>query len=104
MPNETKHTPGPWRFAQNQMGHITFIIAPADQNGAIGEIYGQDEGAMANARLIAAAPDLLGILKRMTEWAGGMDADRLPPPWPEMVAEATKAIAKAEGREKGESE
>lgn len=83
----------------------------SDENRTIAVVdqadYGQDHcdwewksaEAEAIARLIVAAPELLSTLKRMTAWAGGVDAQRLPPPWPELVAIARAAIAQAEGRE-----
>lgn len=36
-------------------------------------------------------------LQSETKWAGGMDAARLPAPWPELVANANAILAKARG-------
>lgn len=67
--NEAKHTPGPWEFvskltaSENHRGY--FIRAEkATRNGkwALAEVQpGDEDGKLgaANARLIAAAPDLL---------------------------------------------
>lgn len=64
--NEFKHTPGPWFF------NNTYNVGPEVQTGAtriahLGErvAYGtlcSKEEAIANAKLIAAAPDLLEAL------------------------------------------
>lgn len=76
----TKHTPGPWAYARHeQFGRTTFYVAQADGAGftphysdvasvvsetCAGEMLGIQE---ANARLIAAAPDLLEALIELTE-------------------------------------
>jgi hypothetical protein len=62
------------------------------------EKYGEHElniTADANARLIAAAPELLEALKGMMEWARRVKGSN---PGPE-VFEASAAIAKATGEE-----
>lgn len=65
----TKHTPGPWkqwqstiREALTVLGGDGSIIATFDtwKNGA-------EQEQEANARLIAAAPDMLAMLERVTE-------------------------------------
>jgi hypothetical protein len=60
MANETKFTPGPWMFAEGN--HRVFTpdgsddVAFATASFERGRTYGE---MVANARLIAAAPDLL---------------------------------------------
>ena len=62
---ETKHTPGPWRFIEqgdaNMYGMVTagnrWIIS-FRQNGEL-----MSETELANAKLMAAAPELLEALK-----------------------------------------
>lgn len=70
----TKHTPGPWVIRQTQdygssveaVGGCGVGVAWCGANATAGErgayVIGRRE-AQANARLIAAAPDLLRILK-----------------------------------------
>jgi hypothetical protein len=72
-----KHTPGPWS------SDMPFIVAP-DPSGTFNDIYiatiadsdeegrcEQDEDTLvANAHLIAAAPDLLSILQDLSESCG----------------------------------
>lgn len=104
----TKHTSGPWVADDNyqEHGHKTRIALP-DKFGVpgatIAEAHHDWEGertswaeAEANARLIAAAPDMLEALKKFASW------DQC---WPgninlEGVCELGRAaIAKAEGRD-----
>lgn len=74
-----KHTPGPWRICGNDRGGCKcgnvwskkhdFVVARAISKLSYGQL---DEGcseetAVANARLIAAAPDLLAALEKIVE-------------------------------------
>ena len=59
----SQHTPGPWTFTDDPEYNCFYVDA---QNGAIGvadvvRLPVKDQG-LANARLIAAAPDLLAAL------------------------------------------
>ena len=88
----SKHTPGPWRdggpsaiggwpVVGTGRGRIICYMRYA---------YPIDSKTAANARLIAAAPDLLAALKNLEhEW----DGERCD------MAEAQEAIAKAEGKQ-----
>jgi hypothetical protein len=92
----TNHTPGPWRYKPHSVdSNYMLIFCSADPSegdnlrGYCGE---------ANARLIAAAPDLLEALQSMCEYTAelnpsqgfdGHDADA--------VNKARAAIAKATG-------
>jgi hypothetical protein len=61
-----KHTLGPWTIRYGG-GTEGFTIAGNGRSGIVCECYlpcGHDEFAPANARLIAAAPDLLAAAKR----------------------------------------
>ena len=114
MTNKAKHTPGPWRAVAYspkslgfQNGKAWYIISddgtPAFQvlksqtfdhrNGKTGHFY--DPSAMAkdavNARLIAAAPELLAALENIASMAD-TSGDKA------ILAEAREAIAKARGR------
>lgn len=106
----SKHTPGPWRVGSNSVGGPT--ITTADKRSTIADIRTcggvhcggpQHPETTANARLIAAAPDLLEALREMV--AGDTeaieDAERIGIPFPdEMLAtynKACAAIAKATG-------
>jgi hypothetical protein len=66
---EQKHTPGPWALYH---GHdrLLYVVAPKSKNKIIAtpalvcNSVARNERMEANARLIAAAPDLLRLLKR----------------------------------------
>src|SRR4051812_11464796 len=87
---ETKHTAGPWKIA-SQRGHVFCVVAgPVD----IGLINKLDD-----ARLIAAAPDLLAALKSIEAKADQMASDREQHNrglWAGCRDEARAAIALAE--------
>jgi hypothetical protein len=95
---ETKHTPGPWLVTKDRWGalcvnnHDAFAseFPVAAVNGA------GDEEKAANARLIAAAPDLIAALTFMLadyeEAYGGDEKDE-----PVAMSAARAALAKAQG-------
>lgn len=105
--SETKHTPGPWHFVEENAGLM--------HDHGYGILFGEPDGwgweknlyvsvgcsnnverklgvgvAKANARLIAAAPDLLEALKALLAAIGGEESTDL---W---CKDARAAIAKAE--------
>ena len=98
------HTPGPWHYAEPNKSHQRPMVwrdsdgyLIADCSGAT--VVGYDE-AKANARLIAAAPDLLAACRALCaaydngEAIGGeMAWEQVDDSW----ALAKDAIAKAEG-------
>lgn len=62
----TKHTPGPWktnitRLSDNSI-YVSHVLGPKGQGLAQIGIYGEEE-TLANASLIAAAPDMLEALQ-----------------------------------------
>ena len=106
----TKFTPGPWHVKPNSIGGPA--VGPEEAVVADIRTYGgphvggqQHPQTAANARLIAAAPDLLEALQEMV--AGDAeaieDAKRLGVPFPdEMLAayhKARAAIARATGEQ-----
>ena len=63
MPDAGEHTPGPWEWDENVHGiHIT---KPRDGTIplTVARIAGSNDESLANARLIAAAPELLAELE-----------------------------------------
>ena len=109
-----KHTPGPWQHFVKLSGsenHRGFRILTAD-GWALADVQPADEDGIegeANARLIAAAPDLLEALKRMASIIDKMgdmpDGFIHPSPWQtlkceEALTQARAAIAKAEGEKR----
>ena len=110
----TKHTPAPWVFDNGRQ--VWKEAEPAWKSARICKIengYGLvnqiPESEMdANLHLIAAAPDMLAALRRMWAFASelveahGMDGDDTMTDaqhheWQEAGADASAAIAKAEG-------
>lgn len=67
--SEQKHTPGPWEAWRDEEGCWGIIKDNAFLTTAFDPDFGGVEGsAEANARLIAAAPDLLAMLKVAQLW------------------------------------
>jgi len=84
-----KHTPGPWIWGPDYGG----LYGAGPDNAVLS--YQPYEGmwlahpeAEANARLIAAAPEMLDMLETLA--AAGV--------WPEFSAKLANIIAKAEGK------
>ena len=59
---ETKHTKGNWEY--DKYGSISVNGKTIVIHGCIATTMHDDEEYIANAKLIAAAPDLLGVLQR----------------------------------------
>ena len=55
------HTPGPWKVNYRR---VTPVDGPQDGSNDICHVYGDEDREIANARLIAAAPQLLEALRR----------------------------------------
>lgn len=95
---KAKHTPGPWVFIDDPSGIKTaleLIVHPdADDAGGDSILYhGADwPVSEANARLIAAAPDLLLALQMMERFVGG---PRMPKYLQDPYRMAVAAIKKA---------
>lgn len=90
--SEAKHTPGPWRVEDGE------LLAGGDSGAVVlGSIHGADDypcceedidaECKANARLIAAAPDLLALLEEAY--------DALP--HGDLAGRIAAALAKAKG-------
>ena len=103
---DLKHTPGPWVWTEKQRvlnsAHGK-VIDHADYEGMWFARYDDAEDE-ANARLIAAAPDLLDALREAEAGLEFAGADKEPEgqfvPAPTMALRIVRAaIAKAEGRE-----
>lgn len=72
------HSPGPWRYLEDHDGDAAgrpLTVCDAANND-LAEVYSREdatvdisrEQAIANARLIAAAPDLLDAAKEAMQW------------------------------------
>lgn len=66
MPNAT-HTKKPWHI-EKALGGTNLIIQGAEYSGKIAVVMPNKNSQEVNARLIAAAPDLLDTLKMVAEF------------------------------------
>lgn len=87
------HTPGPWQVGDTWAGVTRFVERLGQQPGYVAEARGSSpEERDANARLIAAAPELLAaleVVRRSAAWSNlSLETQSL----------ICAAIAKAEGR------
>lgn len=110
--NDTKHTPGPWWFAQHDeygrydIGQGDAVIArtcaPADSGPGEAAITDyMHEHQRSNARLIAAAPDLLTALRAIDHaWTSDMPSGPQNPimvkKWRQLWEQARAALAKVQ--------
>ncbi len=90
MTNETKHTPGPWTILPGEQGRLPRYIISADRLPPLKMIC--ELGTKANARLIAAAPELLEALTHVLPLA-----EQAPGGGGYAIDTARAAIAKATG-------
>lgn len=70
MPKTTGHTPEPWVMDETRQGYYIYPdgtwgegVHPDETSIAL--VYGKNTRAKANARLIAAAPDMLALLREL---------------------------------------
>ena len=92
-----KHTPGPWRWSQNPHGGArveTPRVGIADVLSRAGVPHPAQESCAANARLIAAAPELLEALRGLVAEAKRLHVDDI---LGSSVDAARAALAKATG-------
>lgn len=93
MSNTTKHTPGPWSYTSRGdiIGNGCSLALVKSSAAIVSE-----EQDKANARLIAAAPDLLAELQEMAEVLNSGIICRIEPDSAK-AAKIRAAIAKAKG-------
>ena len=88
-----KHTPGPWAIEVDKTGEVTVYEAVTLQNVDICKLGGNTNDG-SNARLIAAAPNLLAAAQAMVAvFAVGFESGASP-----AVDYARAAIAKAKAQ------
>ena len=91
----SKHTPGPWVAVARTNAYID-IEAPNQPGYSAKQVASTSlTNHEANARLIAAAPEMLDALRRADAWWG--DGKWYGPVTPAWLDEARAAIAKATG-------
>lgn len=101
MEQKAAHTPAPWQIewnaAQSGEGHYITDSNDMGEHARIAAVLFHDDAdgeTRANARLLAAAPELLEACKRMIEWD---DREHDHPQRQAAYRNARDAIAKAEG-------
>ena len=101
----TQHTPGPWVIADDPTSEGVWIDHPDLKSGEDDEICRcldstlSGEECLANARLIAAAPELLAALKGMCDAYAGTGECSSANVCLSRYDKALATVAKAEGRE-----
>ena len=98
----SKHTPGPWVSIESVLFDRPEICDEKDRRVAVCLSYYpmHEDTRTANARLIAAAPDMLEALEDLVEWADavkGRAGVRMSDPHTGSIDTAKRAIAKAKG-------
>lgn len=87
-----KHTPAPWVTEQPEGKGYVWVSSSDGSRGNLATVWCADGNAMANARLMAAAPDLLEALKDSLDLI-----TTISPLEGDTVKKARAAIAKATG-------
>lgn len=106
-PAAASHTPGPWHVGVKTYHAGRDVYGPKGESVAItDDVMTNIDEAKANARLIAAAPDLLGELRNIVENAWQYDDDAEAEygdgPWTisaETYERIKALVVRAEGRE-----
>lgn len=97
MTDTPSHTPGLWRA--RDLGAGTIDIA-SEKGLCLATCYGEPERAvrLANAHLMAAAPDMLAALQGVLAWADARKSELVPfGPGGAAMRAVRDAIAKATG-------
>ena len=90
--NEIKgYTPGPWKVEEFRKG--SYLVTARNAGTAREGIVAQHVPGIANARLIAAAPELYEALENLIDFLFHGKKDR------QMILRAKAALAKARGEE-----
>lgn len=98
-----KHTPGPWSasmWTDEIAGSVGWSISAGNPSYRVptNTFEGDEEEAKANARLIAAAPELLEFAIAAMDYLQHPDGHHLPPgTWFKLNEQVRAAIAKATG-------
>ncbi len=93
------HTPGPWKLVQESVDPSWHIITAAGGRITVNiHIEAGNATDIANARLIAAAPEMLEALKMAQQVINAHIPNEMPVCVPGVSRYIREAIANAEGR------
>jgi hypothetical protein len=81
------HSPGPWAVVEILQPELSFTVTVNDGSFEVADVWGKSD-----ARLIAAAPDMLTALRMVEKRLAELNNS------PTALSFARAAIAKAEGR------
>lgn len=101
MGNNPQHTPGPWIIAQTSDGMLAVKSVNPDDKFAICTFAGFRKRQVEDARLIAAAPDLLAALDRLIAMYDSMFLmlpDDEMSAFNKVLTAAHRAVLNAQGR------
>lgn len=87
------HTSGPWRVEECSGLHDFMVVS---DEWTVAELCGDRHIAEANARLIAAAPEMLAVLRAFLAWGDQREEQKYPDaykPW----ANARALLARLDG-------
>lgn len=97
-----QHTPAPWVVSDNTATPYGQLTVDSEQSGAVAICYTVERGenaapreCLANARLIAAAPDLLAVVEMVNRIWSHDQTENLHPESPRAILRA--ALKKAKG-------
>lgn len=96
----THHTPGPW-LTEREQGGGWAVWTRQPHTGTLATIHEEDINgcfpADANARIIAAAPDMLAALVAAERFMGGFEGDEMQEGIDDRLALVRAAISLAKG-------
>lgn len=90
---KTKHTPGPWTILPGNENWLDGVVISDSDSDSIATVHWGMHDAVANARLIAAAPDLFEACVAIANLADGQGRMNLL----EVSGMVRKVIAKVKG-------
>ncbi|MEW6163615.1 MAG: hypothetical protein AB1642_00990 [Pseudomonadota bacterium] len=94
-----KHTPGPWHVDVSKSFYVFACGSLAEQAGVGNGPFICNASTQENARLIAAAPELLSALRIAEDFMSGFEDDEVQEGMVTKLAGIRAAITKATGEE-----
>jgi hypothetical protein len=91
----TQHTPAPWHYSKGYAPHYQGQVYHENTGRTIALVYNDEDGA--DARLIAAAPELLELAHQIVLECENSRINQIPD---DIYQGAVRAIAKAKGETK----